>query len=154
MVIFWRVWATRFKEPDEFGKIIIGCAFGAAGVAALWLGTILTPAGGKVSFGWLLLFHLFNDIGFANVLPVGLALFARAAPRAIAGAVIGIYYLHLFAGNKLAGYIGAQLENMPAAQFWLLHVALVTGAGVVFAIITPVFRRVLSAERRPELAPA
>ncbi|MBI1198040.1 MAG: MFS transporter [Phenylobacterium sp.] len=154
MVIFWRLWAKRFKEPDEFGKIIIGCAFGAAGVACLGLGTILTPAGAKVPFFWLLLFHLLNDIGFANVLPVGLALFARAAPQAISGAVIGIYYLHLFIGNAFTGWLGSLLEKMPAADFWLMHAALVGGAGVVFLVIAPFFRRVLAPEPQAALAAA
>jgi len=38
-------------------------------------------AGAKASFGWVLGFELFNSIGFSNVLPVGLALYARASPR-------------------------------------------------------------------------
>src|SRR5262249_51565720 len=84
MVVFWRWWKTRFPEPDELGKITIGCLFGAVGVACLALGTIAS-GGQKVGFGWLILFHLLNDIGFANVLPVGLALYTRAAPKAIAG---------------------------------------------------------------------
>lgn len=146
MVFFWRAWKTRFKEPDELGKIIIGCAFGAAGVASLALGAALTPAGGKVSFGWLLLFHLLNDIGFANVLPVGLALYARAAPRAVAGAVVGLYYLHLFAGNFFVGWLGGLLEKMPAVQFWLIHAALVGGAGVVFLVVKVLFGRFLVGE--------
>jgi POT family proton-dependent oligopeptide transporter len=108
-------------------------------VASLALGAALTPAGGKVSFGWLLLFHLLNDIGFANVLPVGLALYARAAPRAIAGAVVGLYYLHLFAGNFFVGWLGGLLEKMPAIQFWLIHAALVGGAGVVFFVVKLLF---------------
>lgn len=143
MVFFWRAWKTRFKEPDELGKIAIGCAFGAAGVASLALGAALTPAGEKVSFGWLLLFHLLNDIGFANVLPVGLALYARAAPRAVAGSVVGLYYLHLFAGNFFVGWLGGFLEKMPAADFWLIHAALVGGAGVVFLVVKLLFGRLL-----------
>jgi POT family proton-dependent oligopeptide transporter len=132
MVLFWRWWAKRWAEPDELGKIIIGCLVGALGVICLALGSSLTPAGDKVAFGWLLAFHLFNDIGFANVLPVGLALYARSAPRAIAGSIVGLYYLHLFAGNLFVGWLGGQLEKMPAVEFWLVHAALVGGAGVVF----------------------
>ena len=146
MVIFWRVWKTRFREPDELGKMIIGSAFGAVGVAGLALGTILTPPGGKVSFGWLLLFHLFNDIGFANVLPVGLALDARASPRGIAGSIIGLYYLHLFAANFLVGWLGGFLEKMPAVQFWLIHAALVGGSGVVLLAVKLLFGRMLIGE--------
>ena len=144
MVVFWRWWAARWAEPDELGKIIIGCLFGAIGVICLALGTTMTPAGGKVSFGWLLAFHLFNDIGFANVLPVGLALYARSAPRAIAGSIVGLYYLHLFAGNLFVGWLGGQLEKIPAVQFWLIHAALVGGAGLVFFVVRIFFGSLLA----------
>ncbi|HZZ32738.1 MAG TPA: peptide MFS transporter [Phenylobacterium sp.] len=144
MVLFWRWWAKRWAEPDELGKIIIGCLIGALGVICLALGTTLTPEGGKVSFGWLLAFHLFNDIGFANVLPVGLALYARSAPRAIAGSIVGLYYLHLFAGNLFVGWLGGQLEKMPAVQFWLIHAVLVGGAGIVFFVVRLFFGSLLA----------
>ena len=151
MVMFWRTWKTRFPEPDELGKIAIGCFFGAAGVACLAAGAALTPAGQKVSFNWLLAFHLLNDIGFANVLPVGLALFSRAAPKAIAGLVIGFYYLHFWAGNILVGYLGTLYEKMTPVQFWMVHVAMVGGAGVVFVVIRLLFGRLLLVGEEPEL---
>jgi POT family proton-dependent oligopeptide transporter len=145
MVVFWRIWKTRFKEPDELGKIVIGCLFSGAGVACLALGSALAASTGqKVSMGWLLAFHLLNDIGFANVLPVGLALFVRAAPAALAGTIVGIYYLHLFAANLAVGWLGGLLDKMPPTQFWLMHAALVTGAGVVFFFVRMLFGGVLA----------
>jgi POT family proton-dependent oligopeptide transporter len=149
MVGFWRLWKTRLPEPDDMGKIAIGCFLGAAGVACLGLGSAVAPAGGRVSFGWLLLFHLLNDIGFANVLPVGLALYARSAPKALAGTIVGVYYLHLFAGNLFVGWLGGLLEKMPAVQFWLMHAALVAGAGVAFVVVRALFGGLL-AGRSPE----
>jgi POT family proton-dependent oligopeptide transporter len=143
MVVFWRAWKTRFPEPDELGKIAIGCFFGAAGVACLAAGAALTPVGQRVSFNWLLAFHLLNDIGFSNVLPVGLALFSRAAPKAVAGMVIGFYYLHFWAGNIIVGYLGTLYEKMTPVQFWMIHVALVGGAGVVFLVVRLLFGRLL-----------
>lgn len=153
MVVFWRAWKTRFPEPDELGKIAIGCFFGAAGVACLALGQALTPAGGKVSFHWLLAFHLLNDIGFANVLPVGLALYSRAAPKQVAGLVIGIYYLHLWAGNILVGYLGTLYEKMTPVQFWTMHLVMVGGAGVAFVVIKLLFGKILTgAPKEPDMA--
>ncbi|WP_296597444.1 peptide MFS transporter [Phenylobacterium sp.] len=153
MVVFWRLWAKRFKEPDEFGKIVIGCLIGAMGVACLGIGSLIA-GGGKVSAGWLLAFHLLNDIGFANVLPVSLALFARAAPQAISGSVIGIYYLFLFAANATAGWLGTKLEHMGSESFWLMHGGIVAAAGVLILVIAPLFRRVLNAEAPPAAQPA
>jgi len=147
MVIFWRWWKTRFTEPDELGKIVIGCLFSGAGVACLAAGSaVAATTGQKVSMGWLLAFHLLNDIGFANVLPVGLALFVRAAPTALAGTIVGVYYLHLFAGNLAVGWLGGLLDKMPPTQFWLLHAALVIGAGVVFFFVRLVFGGILLGE--------
>lgn len=146
MVVFWRAWAKRFREPDELGKIIIGCVFAAAGVASLAVGAALTPEGQKVGFGWLFIFHLLNDIGFANVLPVGLALYARCAPRAVAGFVVGLYYLHFFSANLFVGWLGGFLEKMPAAQFWLTHAALVGGAGLALFLVRLAFGGLLLGE--------
>jgi POT family proton-dependent oligopeptide transporter len=155
MVMFWRAWKTRFPEPDELGKIAIGCFFGAAGVGCLALGQAMTPQGDKVAFGWLLAFHLLNDIGFANVLPVGLALFARAAPRQFAGAVIGVYYLHLWAGNQLVGYLGTRYETMAPVQFWLLHAGLVATSGVVMVLVRLMFGGLLrGAPAEPDVVTA
>ena len=147
MVWFWRQWAKRFPEPDEMMKITIGCAFGAAGVACLAIGSSISAAAGhKVSFGWLLAFHLLNDIGFANVLPVGLAFYTRAAPRAMAGFIVGLYYLHLWAGNTMVGKLGTLLDKMPADRFWLLHAVMVGSAGVVFFVVRLLFGALLRGE--------
>jgi POT family proton-dependent oligopeptide transporter len=101
----------------------------------------------------VLVFEVLNSIGFANVFPVGLALYARASPKVIAGTMIGVYYLHLFIGNNLVGWLGGLLERMPGTQFWLLHVALVGGAAVLMLVAWRLFGHLLAptgprAERR------
>jgi proton-dependent oligopeptide transporter, POT family len=68
------------------------------------------------------------------VFPVGLALYARAAPKAVAGTFIAIYYLHLFLCNNLVGWLGGFLEKMSGTQFWLMHAALVGGSAAVMGI--------------------
>ncbi|HZZ70258.1 MAG TPA: peptide MFS transporter [Phenylobacterium sp.] len=136
MVWFWRVWSRRLPEPDELGKIIIGCIFSAIGVACLALGQSLAmTAGHKVAFSWLLLFHVLNDIGFANVFPVGLALYTRVAPRSMAGFMVAVYYLHLWLGNNLVGILGGRLDKMDGATFWMMHAILVGVAGVGFLVV-------------------
>ena len=57
--------------------------------------------------------------------------------------IVGLYYLHLWAGNTLVGWLGGLLDKMPASQFWLIHAGLVATAGVVFVVIRLIFGRFL-----------
>jgi POT family proton-dependent oligopeptide transporter len=147
MVVFWRVWATRFKEPDEIGKLTIGAFISVTGVLSLVAGALIAETTGtQVNIWWCVLFHVLNSIAFANMLPVSLALYARAAPAAIGSTIIGIYYIHLFLGNQTVGILGTFLERMPASQFWLMHAAIAAGAAVVFLIVGRFFAKWLSHE--------
>ena len=150
-IAFWRWWASRRREPDEVLKMALGC-FVSAGAPALLLipAMSLEAGGGKISILWTFAYTLVNDIGFANIMPVGLALYSRAAPRGLQGVMIGIYYLHLFFGNMFVGWLAGLLEVLPGTTFWLLHASLVAAAGVGLLMVKLVFGRLLA----PDLAVA
>lgn len=143
-VAFWRLWAKRFKEPSEVVKITLGLGISALGVLCLAMAAIAHAPGEKAGIGWVLGFELLNSIGFANVFPVGLAMYVRAAPKAVAGTVMGVYYLHLFMCNNLVGWLGGLLEKLSGFQFWLLHAGLVGGAGVIMLIASRAAGRLLN----------
>jgi proton-dependent oligopeptide transporter, POT family len=120
---FWKYWGMARREPDEITKMIIGSLFTVAGGVCLFMAALTQPAGGKIGLFWPFLFHLFNSIGFAHVLPISLALFSKIAPKQIGGTVIGLYYLAFFAANKIVGYVGGLYSSLPTTTFWLIHVA-------------------------------
>lgn len=119
---FFKWYGTRRREPDELGKMIIGSFFTIAGGLCLYVAA-LTQGDSKIGLFWPLMFHLFNSIGFACILPVSLALFSKIAPRQINATVIGLYYLAFFSANKIVGQIGQLYSTMDTPTFWLLHVA-------------------------------
>ena len=144
-VVFWRLWSKKFPEPAEITKLGIGSIIAVTGFLSLTIGTaIALSSGSKVSIGWLITFHLLNSIGFANVFPVSLALYARVAPAALSATIIGIYYLAFFAANNLVGWIGGFLEKMPATHFWLMHSALCAAAGIIFLVAGRLFGHLLA----------
>ncbi len=154
-LLFWRWWARHRPEPDEITKLAVGALVAATAPLILALASAQEASGGhKVGLAWGLAFHVVNSIGIANVLPVGLALFSRAAPRAITGLMIGVYYLHLFAANMAVGWLGGLLQTMPASSFWLLHAALVACGGVVMLLARSLFGHLLAPTEDPEAAPA
>ena len=145
VIAFWRWYGKRRKEPDEITKIIIGVAISALGPLVLaGCAAVATATHHPVPLYWALGFHILNDIGFANVLPVGLALYSRAAPKGLGGTMIAVYYVHLFMGNLLVGYVGGLLGTMPDTRFWLLHVALMAGSAVVLLVARALFGKLLA----------
>ncbi|HUO92057.1 MAG TPA: oligopeptide:H+ symporter [Rhizomicrobium sp.] len=144
-IMFWRWWAARWREPDELSKIIIGVLISASGPLALAAAAAAFAATGhRVSLGYAIAFHVLNDIGFANVFPVMLALYTRASPKGYAGIMVPICYLSLFFCGLGIGWLGAQLDHMSGTQFWLMHAGLIAGAGVVLLAIRIAFGRSLT----------
>ncbi len=145
VIAFWRWYGKRRKEPDEITKIVIGVAISTLGPLVLagcaW-GQVTMHH--RVPLYWALGFHILNDIGFANVLPVGLALYSRTAPRGLGGIMIAVYYLHLFIGNMLVGYLGGLLGTMPDVSFWLLHVGLMAVSAVLLLLTRLFFGRLVA----------
>jgi POT family proton-dependent oligopeptide transporter len=150
---FWKWYADRTgREPDELGKMVIGSVFTVTGGMCLVIAAA-TAGHGKIGLFWPVMFHLFNSIGFAHVLPVSLALFTKIAPRALNATVVGIYYLAFFAANKAVGVIGGWYSSMDTVWFWLLHVATAAFGLVAFALLK-VFLGKLLADKPDEAAAA
>jgi POT family proton-dependent oligopeptide transporter len=144
-VVFWRFYSRFRKEPDEIVKLVIGALIAAGGPILLALASMQQAlTGEKVSLAWGLAFHIVNDIGFAMVFPVGLALYSRASPKGVGGVIIGVYYLHLTIANLATGVLGGLLEKMSAASFWLMHAGLVAAGGAIMLIFAILFRRLLA----------
>ena len=138
VALFYKWYGTRYREPDELGKMIIGSFFTIAGGLCLFAAALTQPEGGKIGLFWPFMFHLFNSIGFSHILPVSLALFSKIAPKKLNATVIGLYYLAFFAANKIVGQVGQLYSSMDTPTFWLIHIAS-AGVGLFAFILFKVF---------------
>jgi proton-dependent oligopeptide transporter, POT family len=135
-IAFWRIYARRWKEPDDLVKMAIGALVMAAAVVVLMFASLAqqVAGGGKISLGWGLAFLLINEIGFAALAPVALSFYTRVAPRQIQGVAIGLYFMAFFIGNIVVGRLGGLLERMSAFSFWSMHAAIVGSAAIVLTV--------------------
>ena len=146
VALFYRWYATRWREPDELGKIVIGSAFVVAGALCLFMAAAGKAPHAKIGLAWPIAFHVLNSIGFAHAMPVALALFARIAPKAIQATVVSMYSLAFALANMLVGVIGGWFTTMPTTTFWLMHAGFAGGAGLVFLALKFALRDRLQAE--------
>jgi POT family proton-dependent oligopeptide transporter len=144
VLMFWRWWGRRRRDPDEIVKMSVGAGINALAPTILALASLQAAGGHKVGLIWGVGFHLVNDIGFANVYAIGMSLYSRAAPPALGATVVNSFVLHIFLANLFVGWLAGLLEVMPAPQFWLLHAAIIGGAAVVLAVCSRVFRGILA----------
>jgi len=93
---------------------------------------------------WAVVFEFVNDFGYANVVPVGLALYSRSAPKAVGGMMTGGFYILFFFANMLVGWLGGFLDRMPGTEFWLLHAAVVFGAALLLLMVRRTVQSVLT----------
>ncbi len=135
VLLFYRWYAKRWREPDEIMKMIIGSVFAIAGMLCLFMAAATQAPGGKIGMFWPVAFHVLNSIGFAHALPVSLALFARLAPKQISATVVGMYSMAFFLANALVGWIGGWFTLMPTTTFWLMHAGFAGAAGLVFVVL-------------------
>ncbi|HSC10841.1 MAG TPA: MFS transporter [Rhodanobacteraceae bacterium] len=143
-IAFWRWWSRRRREPDEIVKIAIGAAVMALAPLLLAAGEWITPPDARIPLVWAVLFHIVNELGFAMIAPIGLALFSRAAPPRLAGLMVGLYYTNFFLCNLAVGRIGGLLESMRGVDFWLMHAAIVAVAAALLALLSVTARGLLA----------
>ena len=143
-ILFWRFWAAHWKEPDELTKMAVSAVFAALAPLMLVAASLTITPAHKASLWWGVGFEIVNSIGFANLLPVGLALFARTAPQQVNGTMVGVFMGSLFLADLVAGsVIGPFMQALGATNFWALHAVIVGTAAVLLFVFRRVFGRLL-----------
>ncbi len=144
VVFFWRWWGARWREPDEIVKIGVFTFIAALAPLALAFASLQAVGGHKAGLAWALSFHIINDIGFAGMYPVGMALFSRAAPPAVNATVLSCFTFCVALSNLLVGRLAGMLDQMSGFSFWGMHAVLIAVAGVLLLVCSQVFKRTLA----------
>jgi POT family proton-dependent oligopeptide transporter len=144
VVFFWRWWGARWREPDEIVKIGVFTFIAALAPLILAVASIQAAGGHKVGLAWGLAFHIVNDMGFAGMYPVGMALFSRAAPLAVNATVLSCFTFCVALSNLLVGRLAGMLDKMSGFSFWSMHAVLIAVAGVLLLVCSQVFKRTLA----------
>jgi POT family proton-dependent oligopeptide transporter len=142
--LFAWTWTTLgAKQPSISGKFALGLFF--MGMSYL----VLVPAGGmaqagegiRVSPWWIIVSYAISEFGEICLYPVGMSAVTRLAPPRIVGLMMGVWFLAIAFGNKLAGWAAGFIESMPLATLFTVMTAVLVGAAVVMALlIKPVSR--------------
>jgi len=130
------------REPSVSGKFALGLFFmGLAFLVLIPAGSMAQGEGIRVSPWWLVASYAISEFGELCLSTVGMSAVTRLAPPRIVGLMMGVWFLSLSFGNKLAGWIAGLIETMPLATlFTVMTVVLIGAAIVMLALVRPVER--------------
>jgi POT family proton-dependent oligopeptide transporter len=86
-------------------------------------------------------------VGYLYAAPIALSLISRAAPAAVSAMMVGAYYLAIFIGGLVSGWIGRFYEPLGPSAFWLLHAGIGVSGAVLIFLLRGWFLRELNIER-------
>jgi POT family proton-dependent oligopeptide transporter len=142
VIALWAGQAARGREPSTVGKMAIGC-IGIAAANLVLAAAALGLDGGKAGWLWLIAYFVLLTLGELYVSPIGLSLVSKIAPSGLLSMMMGAWFLTVFFGALLGGWLGSLWEGMDKGGFFLLIAALAGGAGLAIAAAAPPLRRLL-----------
>jgi POT family proton-dependent oligopeptide transporter len=133
LVALWSRMAQDGREPATIVKLAMGC-FGVALSYFVMTFAAWTSDAARISPLWLLLYFAIITMSELMFSPILLSLASYVAPRNTRGLSMGIWFLTIFVGNLLSGWIGALWSSLSPASFFALVGLLAMLAGVMIVI--------------------
>ena len=151
--LFTKLWDSKYNPPASV-KYGLGLIIMAIGFGLLAFATKDIPLGSKtakLSMIWLVLAYLFHTLGELCLSPMGLSYLSKLVPARMVAFMFGVYYLAIAIGNKLAHYIGGDIEKISQesglSYFFLIFTIVPVALGLVSFALHPLLKRLMHGVR-------
>lgn len=147
--LFTRWWDSSYNPPASVKyapwSVLLGFGFGF-----LAFGAKDIPAGAQtasLSMMWLVLAYLFHTLGELCLSPMGLSYLSKLIPARMIAFMFGVYYLAIAIGNKLAHYVGGDIEKITQeyslSYFFLIFTLIPIALGLLSLLLHPLLKKLM-----------
>ncbi len=136
------------RQPSSPVKFALGLVFAGLGFALLVPASkIAQQQGILVSPWWLVGVYFLHTIGELCLSPVGLSIVTKLAPRRIVGAMMGVWFLAIAVGNKLAGWASGYFDRFPLPQLFGAVALTTFAAAAILLLLTRPIKKLMGGVR-------
>ena len=135
------------RQPSSPVKFALGLFFVGLGFLLIVPAARMTQQGVLVSPWWLIGLYFLHTIGELCLSPVGLSIVTKLAPARIVGAMMGLWFLSIAVGNKLAGMAGGLFETLPLPKLFGAVAGVTFAAALILLALTPWLRKLMGGVR-------
>ena len=145
--LFSKWWDSSYNPPASV-KYFLGLALLGIGFGFLAFGARNVPAGAdsaSLSMMWLVFAYLFHTLGELCLSPMGLSYLSKLIPARMIAFMFGVYYLAVAIGNKLAHYIGGDIDKITQeyslSGFFLIFTVIPIALGFISLLLHPIIKK-------------
>ena len=135
ILALWRRQAVRGSEPALLVKLGMGALLFGASILILVVASHPSGSTARAPLMLPIAFHIASNLGWIYFAPVATTLIQTRAPASTRGTMTGVNLLSVTAGSLISGRLGALYDHVAASGFWLIHAAIVGGAGVILLLV-------------------
>lgn len=139
LIGYWTRAAARGRDRSSISKMVIGALLVA--LSFLMLAGLTVQPAAKVGWPWAALFVILMTAGELWILPVGLGLFGRLAPRGLQATTIALWFSAGFLGNIVAAWIGTYWSSLSHAGFFMLAAGVIALSALGLIALIPAASR-------------
>ena len=138
----WVGLGRRNLDPSLPMKFGLGLVLLALGFLVMAGAAVFVARGQKVFPSWLVLTYLLHTFGELCVSPVGLSSVTKLAPKALAGQMMGAWFLATSLGNLVAGRVAGEFNPEAVGEMPRRFLQMVILPAAVAVVIIAFRRRI------------
>ena len=154
--LFAKWWDSKYNPPASvkyfLGLVLLGVGFGFLAYGATeviivesWVKWEPDQIVKKSVMIWLILAYLFHTLGELCLSPMGLSYLSKLIPGRMIAFMFGVYYLAVAIGNKLAHYVGGDIDKITQeyslSGFFLIFTIVPIALGVISLLLHPLIKK-------------
>lgn len=154
--LFAKWWDSKYNPPASvkyfLGLALLGIGFGFLAYGATeviivesWVKWEPDQIVKKSVMIWLILAYLFHTLGELCLSPMGLSYLSKLIPGRMIAFMFGVYYLAVAIGNKLAHYVGGDIDKITQeyslSGFFLIFTIVPIALGVISLLLHPLIKK-------------
>jgi len=143
--VFALLWLKLGRhEPSSPMKFMFGLGWLSLSYLLILQGAKLFEAAQhRVSPWWLIVMYLLQTFGEICLYPVGMSMVTKLSPPRLVGLLMGVWFVSIAIGNKVAGWVAGFLKDMAFSQ--VFQIAFITSgvAAIVLLILVRPIRKLM-----------
>ncbi len=149
--IFAWIWlrlARVGRDPSHPIKFALGLLFLTLSYALILpAARVFESQGIRVSPWWLIGLYFLQTLGEICLYPVGMSMVTKLAPPRLVGLLMGVWFLSIAFGNKVAGWVAGFLKDRTFSEvFHAAFIGVAITTVLLFLLIVPI-KRLLAAAK-------